>query len=120
MNEESTFVTKASEIGSIVSGLSSLRTSEKSDSHDIHQVTQWRWHLDEAFVKIAGETHCLWRAIDHEGEVLEAYVTKTKDKAAAQRFLRKAMKRYGAPNVIVTDGLALYGAAMKELGNESK
>ncbi len=72
------------------------------------------------FVKIAGETHYLWRAIDHEGEVLEAFVTKTRDKAAALKFLRKAMKRYGNPKVIVTDGLASYGAAMKDIGNEDK
>ena len=39
------------------------------------QVPQWRWHLDEVFVKIRGETHYLWHAVDHEGEVLEAYVT---------------------------------------------
>ena len=40
------------------------------------QVEQWKWHLDEVFVKINGETHYLWRAVDHEGEVLEAYPTK--------------------------------------------
>src|SRR5665647_487172 len=43
---------------------------------------QWRWHLDEMYVKINGEMHYLWRAVDHEGEVLESYVTKTRDKAA--------------------------------------
>ncbi len=37
---------------------------------------QWRWHLDEVFVKINGERHCLWRAVDHEGEILESFVTK--------------------------------------------
>ena len=44
---------------------------------------QWRWHLDEVFVKINGRTHYLWRAVDHEGEVLESFVTRTRDKAAA-------------------------------------
>ncbi len=57
--------------------------------------SQWRWHLDEVFVRINGETYYLWRAVDHEGEVLEAYVTSTRDRKAALRFLRKAMKRYG-------------------------
>lgn len=52
---------------------------------------QWRWHLDEMFVKIGGETHYLWRAVDHEGEVLEAFVTKRRDKKAALRFLRRTM-----------------------------
>ncbi|MEM7005413.1 MAG: DDE-type integrase/transposase/recombinase, partial [Pseudomonadota bacterium] len=42
----------------------------------MRQVTQWQWHLDEMFVKIRGEIHYLWRAVDHEGEVLESFVTK--------------------------------------------
>ncbi|MEM9670189.1 MAG: IS6 family transposase [Pseudomonadota bacterium] len=83
----------------------------------MRQVHQWQWHLDEMFVKIRGETHYLWRAVDHEGEVLESYVTKTRDKAAALKFLRKAMKRYGNPQVVITDRLASYGAAMKVIGN---
>ena len=65
----------------------------------------WRWHLDEVYVKINGEMHYLWRAVDHEGEVLESYVTKTRDKAAALRFMRKALKRHGQAEAIVTDGL---------------
>ena len=39
--------------------------------------SHWRWHLDEMFVKINGESHYIWRAVDHEGEVLETFVTKT-------------------------------------------
>src|SRR5579864_8710886 len=49
----------------------------------------WNWHLDEMFVKLGGKKVYLWRAVDHEGEVLESYVTKTRDKAAALRFIRK-------------------------------
>ena len=45
----------------------------------------WKWHLDEVYVKISGEMHYLWRAVDQEGEVLESYVTKTRDKDAALR-----------------------------------
>ncbi len=71
-------------------------------------------------MKINGETHYLWRAVDHEGEVLEAYVTKRRDRHAALKFLRKAMKRYGNPKVIVTDRLRSYKAAMKVIGNEDK
>ena len=73
--------------------------------------------MDEVFVKINGETHYLWRAVDHEGEVLESYVTKRRDGKAALKFLRKAMKRYGVPEVVVTDKLRFYGAAMKVIGN---
>jgi len=79
---------------------------------------QWRWHLDEVFVRINGETHYLWRAVDHEGEVLESFVTKKRDRKAALRFLKKTMKRYGRPEMIVTDRLRSYRAAMKIIGNE--
>ena len=58
--------------------------------------------------------------MDHEGEVLETYVTKRRDKKAALKFLRKAMKRHGQPQLIVTDKLRSYGAAMKILGNANK
>jgi putative transposase len=71
-------------------------------------------------VKINGETHCLWRAVDHEGEVLESYVTKTRDKAAALTFLKKAMRRYGRPEEVVTDRLRSYHPAMKEIGNADR
>jgi len=81
---------------------------------------QWRWHLDEMFVRIRGETHYLWRAVDHEGEVLEAFVTKRRNRKAALKFLRKAMKRYGQPEVVVTDRLPSYRAAMKILGNADR
>jgi len=78
--------------------------------------SRWRWHLDEVFVKVNGERHYLWRAVDHEGEVLESYVTKTRDKKAALKFLKKAMRRHGRPEAIVTDKLRSYGAALKEVG----
>jgi len=80
----------------------------------------WRWHLDEVFVKINGERHYLWRAVDHEGEVLETYVTKRRDRTAALKFLRRLMKRYGQPHEIVTDKLRSYGAAMKVIGNDAR
>jgi putative transposase len=71
-------------------------------------------------VKINGETHYLWRAVDHEGEILESYVTKTRDKAAALRFLKKALKRHGRAEKVVTDGLGSYPAAMKDIGNAAR
>jgi putative transposase len=82
--------------------------------------TQWQWHLDEVFVRINGETCYLWRAVDQEGEVLEAFVTKRRDCKAALGFLRKAMKRNGCSQVIVTDRLRSYQAAMREIGNETR
>jgi putative transposase len=82
--------------------------------------TQWRWHLDEMYVKLNGEMVYLWRAVDHEGEILESFVTKTRDKAAALAFMKKALKRHGSPKAITTDGLRSYRAAMNELGNAGK
>ncbi|WP_293876128.1 MULTISPECIES: IS6 family transposase [unclassified Sphingomonas] len=76
----------------------------------------WRWHLDEMYVKLNGEMVYLWRAVDREGEVLESYVTRSRDKAAALAFMKKALKRHGSPNTITTDGLRGYGAAMDEMG----
>jgi putative transposase len=75
-----------------------------------------QWHLDEVFVKINGVKHYLWRAVDHEGEVLESFVTKRRDKKSALKFLRKSLRRHGAVETIVTDRLASYGAALKVLG----
>ena len=73
--------------------------------------------LDEVFVRINGETHYLWRAVDHEGEVLEVFATKRRDRRAALKFLKRTMKRYGRPRSIVTDRLRSYRSAMKAIGN---
>jgi len=80
------------------------------------QSSCWRWHLDEVFVKINGQQHYLWRAVDHEGEVLESFVTKKRGKKAALKFLKKSLKRHGRAEDLVTDRLRSYGAALKELG----
>jgi putative transposase len=88
------------------------RIQNRSYSH-------WRWHLDEVFVRINGEMHYLWRAVDHEGEVLEVFATKRRDRKAALKFLKRMMKRYGQPGSLVTDRLRSYGAAMKTIGNVS-
>ena len=80
----------------------------------------WLWHLDAVFVKINGERHYLWRAVDHEGELLESFVTKRRDRKATLRFLKKSMKRHGRYHVLLTDKLRSYGVAMKEIGNADK
>ncbi len=80
----------------------------------------WRWHLDEMYVKLNGEMVYLWRAVDQEGEILESFVRKTRDKPAALKFMKKALKRHGSPETITTDGLRSYRAAMDKLGNAQK
>ena len=75
-----------------------------------------KWHLDEAAIKIAGVTHWLWRAVDQAGMVLDVLVQSRRDKRAAKRLLRKLLKRQcRAPRVMVTDKLASYGAAQREV-----
>jgi len=82
--------------------------------------SHWRWHLDEMYVKLNGEMVYLWRAVDQEGEILESFMTKTRDKDAALTFMKKALKRHGLPAAITTDGLRSYRVAMRELGNQEK
>ncbi|WP_109313494.1 IS6 family transposase [Ruegeria sp. AU67] len=79
-----------------------------------------KWHVDEVFVKVNGKRHYLWRAVDYEGEVLEAIVTKRRNKQAALKFLRKLMKRHGKAENVVTDRFASYRAALRELGATEK
>ena len=91
--------------------------SAKNWASRLRAYSNWRWHLDEDFVKINGETHELRRAVDHGDEVLESFVTKRRDRKAALKFLKKTMKRYGKPQVIVTDKLRSFGGAMKVIGH---
>jgi len=74
------------------------------------------WHLDEVFVSINGVQHYLWRAVDQDGNVLDILVQPRRDKRAAVRFLRKLLKGLAyVPRVVITDKLASYGAAKREV-----
>jgi putative transposase len=76
-----------------------------------------RWHLDEMVVRIAGRRMYLWRAVDHEGEVLDMLVQSRRDRKAAVRLMRKLLRKQGfAPRLLVTDKLGSYGAAFRQLG----
>src|SRR4051812_24688187 len=75
-----------------------------------------KWHLDEVVIKIAGVKHWFWRAVDQTGTVLDVLVQSRRDKSAAKRLLGKLLKRQcRAPRVMITDKLASYGAARKEI-----
>jgi putative transposase len=75
-----------------------------------------RWHLDEMFIRIAGQQMYLWRAVDAEGEVLEVLVQTKGNKRAALKLIRKLLKKHGiAPTEWVTDKCPAYGAALREL-----
>jgi putative transposase len=92
----------------------------KKRIHASRSFSNWRWHLDEMFVKINGELHYLWRAVDHEGEMLEVIATKRRDRKAAWNLLRRLTKRYGKPQSVVTDRFRSHGAAMKIIGNADR
>jgi putative transposase len=75
-----------------------------------------RWHLDEMVVRIAGRRMYLWRAVDHEGEVLDMLVQRRRDTRAALRLMRKLLRKQGfVPKLLTTDKLASYGAAFRHL-----
>jgi transposase-like protein len=75
-----------------------------------------RWHLDEMVVRIAGKRMYLWRAVDHEGEILDMLVQGRRDTQAALRLMRKLLKKQGfAPKLLVTDKLGSYGSAFRHL-----
>src|SRR5436305_4448069 len=75
-----------------------------------------RWHLDEMVVRIAGERMYLWRAVDHEGEVLDILVQRRRDSRAALRIIRKLLKKQGfVPKLVVTDKLRSYACAFRRL-----
>ena len=75
-----------------------------------------RWHLDEMVVRIAGKQMYLWRAVDHEGEVLDMLVQRRRDTRAALRLMRKLLRKQGfAPKLLVTDKLRSYASAFRRL-----
>ncbi|MDB5680925.1 MAG: transposase [Sphingomonas bacterium] len=80
----------------------------------------WRWHLDEMYVKLNGEMVYLWRAVDQEGEILESYITKTRDKDAALRFMKKTLKRHGLPETIHNRWLTLLSRGDERAGQRQK
>jgi putative transposase len=75
-----------------------------------------KWHLDEVVISIAGRKHWLWRAVDQNGVVLDILVQSCRNAKVAKRLLRTLLKKQGtAPRVMITDKLASYGAAKREI-----
>jgi putative transposase len=81
-----------------------------------HQGYGDTFFIDEVFVKIGGKQHYLWRAVDQDGEVIDVFLQKRRDGAAAKRFFKRLLKKHqGEPRKIVTDKLRSYGVAHREL-----
>src|SRR6202047_2410830 len=75
-----------------------------------------RWHLDAMGVRLAGKRMYLWRAVDHEGEILDVLVQRKRDRRAAIKLIRKLLRKQGfAPKTVVTDKLRSYGAAIRHI-----
>ena len=74
------------------------------------------WYLDELFIKIHGELHYLWRAVDQDGDTIDIMVQKRRNKQAAKRFFRKLLKgQCASPRGMITDKLKSYSAAHREI-----
>jgi putative transposase len=81
-----------------------------------HQGYGDTFFIDEVFVKIQGERHYLWRAVDQDGEVVDVFLQKRRDGKAAKRFFKRLLNKHkGEPRKIVTDKLRSYGVAHREL-----
>ena len=89
--------------------------SKEMEKKHFSSPSNWRWHIDEVFVKINGELHYLWRAVDQEGTVLDCYVSKKRNKKSALKVLKNLIKKHGRPNEIVTDKCPSYKAALREI-----
>jgi putative transposase len=74
-----------------------------------------KWHLDEVVISIVGRKHWLWRAVDQHGIVLDILVQSLRNAKAAKRLLRRLKKQGVAPRMMITDKLASYGAAKREI-----
>ena len=76
-----------------------------------------KWHLDEVIISINGKKHWLWRGVDQFGIVLDVLVQSRRDRHAAQRLMRKLLRKCGGPlRVLITDKLKSYAAANKDMG----
>jgi putative transposase len=74
------------------------------------------WYLDEVFVRINGQQHYLWRAVDQDGDVIDILLQSRRDQHAAERFLRRLVQGQGtAPFRMITDKLKSYGAARRTI-----
>ena len=74
-----------------------------------------RWHLDEVCTSVDSVRHWLWRAVNEHGFVLEVLLQRHRDTEAAKTFLTRLLGEYDVPEVIHTDQLRSYGAAIREL-----
>ena len=93
---------------------STIPTSAPRDA--VECISSQDRHLDEVVITINGVQHYLWRAVDQDGTVLDILVQPRRDKRAAVRFLRKLLKGLTyTPRVVITDKLASYGAALREV-----
>jgi putative transposase len=77
-----------------------------------------RWRLDETSIRVKGQWTYLYRAVDKDGHTIDFLLTENRDKAAALRFLKKAIRRNGAPETITIDGSEANAAAIRTYNEE--
>ena len=83
-----------------------------------HKACGTSWRMDETYIKVKGEWVYLYRAVDTEGDTVDFLLTKKRDKKAATRFFRKAIRLNGAPEKVTIDKSGVNVAALNDLNDE--
>ena len=84
-----------------------------------HQRPVWvSWRMDETYIRVKGQWRYLYRAVDKHGHTIDFLLTEYRDKEAAFRFLKKAIRRHGVPETITIDGSEANEAAIKRYNQQ--
>ena len=74
------------------------------------------WYVDETYIKVAGQWQYLYRAIDRNGNLVDVYLSETRDQQAAEALFRSAVAVTGTtPDKVTTDKYAAYPPALDEV-----
>src|SRR5512139_308099 len=77
------------------------------------------WRMDETYIKLKGQCKYLYRAVDKEGQTIDFLLTAHRDKKAARRFLKKAVRQHGLPDKVTLDKRGANTAAIAALQEET-
>ena len=76
------------------------------------------WRMDETYIKVKGHWYYLYRAVEKYGQTIDFLLTEHRDTEAALRFLKKAIRGNGLPEMITIDGSDANEAAIKRYNQE--
>src|SRR5215510_6635956 len=94
-------------------------TSLLEEAFHRHKRPVWRrWRMDETYIKVTGHWRYLYRAVDQHGQTIDLLLTEQRDEPVALRFLTKAIRRHGVPEIITIDGSEANAAAIRRYNKE--